>query len=754
MLGHLKKPLHITLLSRSCCQVAQSFFFSADMVQEDQAGITCYANSARGFRGILKQRYADFIVNEVDCEGKVIHLTNLNAPEEVIEGQVDDLQEDQDLNCLNMEKHIEAFKALSGNGDADLLRSLLTKYMDGKKDKCSPIVLSPDSDKSHRTEVHSFVKSRLPFLVTDTVDGPDSKSKCVRVRVVDDNCKGGRNNGKRMRGFKGSRDKKKRQKHENGDQGFDSRGAEDWPSQHGKFLQFHFYKENKDTQDALMVLGKFLGVQSRSFGIAGTKDKRAVTTQRVTVFKQQASRLAALNKKLYGIKVGDFSYVDKALVLGQLSGNQFTITLRGVAAEDDDIIKEAAVSLGNSGFINYFGLQRFGTGAVPTFTVGAALLRGDWEAAVHLILQPRDGERQDVMEARDYFMKTKDADGTLLRMPRQFVTERAVLAGLRKSPGNYLQAINSIPRTMRMMFVHSYQSYLWNHAASKRIELYGVSRVVEGDLVLCSDSENDVIASKSEAVEEDESIFSEAFEEENGHDNEVLMDVVSSSVKHVTADDVACEKFSIIDVVLPMTGSKTSLPANDVASVYEELAKRDSLDLRQSSHNVKEFSFLHLSGSYRRLIQVAKDFDWKIIKYDDHTRALAETDWGRINKKVKKVTNTSQEAAVGAEEMSTNTKGEEVTNTSQEAAVGAEEMSTNTKGEEVTNTSQEAAVGADEMSTSTKGEEKVASSPTVQTALQLQFTLPSSCYATMALRELMKISSSVEYHKALTEEGS
>lgn len=661
------------------------------MVEEDQAGITCYANSARGFRGILKQRYADFIVHELDCEGKVIHLTCLNAPEEVLEDQIDDLQEDQDLSSLNVEKHLEAFKALSGNADTDLLRSLLTKYFEGNKDECSPIVLSPDSDKSHRTEVHSFVKSRLSFLVTDTIDGPDSKSKCVRVRILDDNCNRGRNNGKRMKGFRGNRDKNKRQKHEGDVLSFDSRGADNWPSQDGKYLQFHFYKENKDTQDALMVLGKMLGIQSKSFGIAGTKDKRAVTTQRVTVFKQQASRLAALNKRLYGIKVGDFSYVDKALVLGQLSGNRFTITLRRVAANDDDIIKEAAISLGKSGFINYFGLQRFGTGAVPTFTVGAALLRGEWEAAVHLILQPRDDERQDVMEARDYFMKTKDADGTLLRMPRQFVTERAVLTGLRKSPGNYLQSINSIPRTMRMMFVHSYQSYLWNHAASRRISSFGISKVVEGDLVLCNDSEKDVTASESEAAQEDESVSSEVFEDDNAIDSEVLLDVVSTCVKHATADDVACEKYRINDVVLPLPGSKTLLPKNDVASVYKELARRDSLDVQQSSHNVKEFSFLHLPGSYRRLIQEVKDFHWKILKYDDATQALAETDWDRISKKGGKLTNTKQEAA------------------------------------------------------------EISISQPVETALQLQFTLPSSCYATMALRELMKISSSVGYHKTLTE---
>ena len=37
-------------------------------------------------------------------------------------------------------------------------------------------------------------------------------------------------------------------------------------------------------------------------------------------------------------------------------------------------------------------LQRFGSGSVPTHLIGAALLRGEWETAVSLILDPREGD--------------------------------------------------------------------------------------------------------------------------------------------------------------------------------------------------------------------------------------------------------------------------------------------------------------------------------------------------------------------------
>ncbi|KAI5081200.1 hypothetical protein GOP47_0004383 [Adiantum capillus-veneris] len=153
--------------------------------------------------------------------------------------------------------------------------------------------------------------------------------------------------------------------------------------------------------------------------------------------------------------------------------------------------------------------------------------------------------------------------------------------------------------------------------------------------------------------------------------------------------------------------SKTLLPKNDVASTYEELARKDSIDLYQSSHNVKDFSILHLPGSYRRLIQKAQELDWKILKYDNHTQDLGETDWDRINMKKGK-----------------DRKGEQGAMTASTPAFQSE----------------------------TKQEEKASSIK--HTALQLKFILPSSSYATMALRELMKIPSSVEYHKALSEDVS
>lgn len=142
-----------------------------------------------------------------------------------------------------------------------------------------------------------------------------------------------------------------------------------------------------DTSSAVQVISKKLGIRPNNVGIAGNKDKRGITTQKMTLFKIEASRLAALNGSMPNILVGDFAYVDNSLGLGDLHGNRFDIAIREVDA-DEALIGAAVESLKQHGFINYYGLQRFGTGTIRTHEIGIALLKEDFEAAAKLIMSP------------------------------------------------------------------------------------------------------------------------------------------------------------------------------------------------------------------------------------------------------------------------------------------------------------------------------------------------------------------------------
>ncbi|KAL4444565.1 hypothetical protein ABPG77_002382 [Micractinium sp. CCAP 211/92] len=425
---------------------------------EKAVGIECFANELPGFTAILKHRYADFKVNEINLEGKVVRLTTLDAPPKAgSETAVAAANGGEADPAAAVEAAVQQYAAaVSGSADLEPLRSFLQAAQHyhaatlavaaeggggrGRGGRGSapagvqppaPLVLPPMADKSARTAVHQLFRALpsgpggFPRMETNTQQESakagqqqqQQAAQCIQVEVVQ---AGGR-------GRDGGRGSGRGQKRK-------WRDSSDWAGGPGRrYLKFVLYKENMDSQQALSSLCKLLRVSHKMFAVAGTKDKRGVTAQQVTAFKLDPARLAALNPRLRGMRVGNYEFAADQLRLGDLQGNRFELVLRSVEAGSADAVSAAAEGIRSSGFINYYGLQRFGTGAVPTHRVGQALLRGRWCEAVRLLLTPRaDCARADQAEACRLYLEEGDVDKALRLMPRFLVVEPTLLqAGAR-----------------------------------------------------------------------------------------------------------------------------------------------------------------------------------------------------------------------------------------------------------------------------------------------------------------------------------
>ena len=59
---------------------------------------------------------------------------------------------------------------------------------------------------------------------------------------------------------------------------------------------------------------------------------------------------------------------------------------------------------------------------------------------------------------------------------------------------HYKDALHALPKPLQRMFVHAYQSYLFNDVVSRRVEM-GINNYVEGDIVI--DNEEHIVRDKT-----------------------------------------------------------------------------------------------------------------------------------------------------------------------------------------------------------------------------------------------------------------
>ena len=96
-----------------------------------------------------------------------------------------------------------------------------------------------------------------------------------------------------------------------------------------------------------------------------------------------------------------------------------------MVADSTETIDKAVKTVQEHGFINYYGMQRFGIAQIPTHVIGLLLLRSEWELACDTILSaPREGEQYGAREARRLWREDKDAEGALKVLPKGHVAER------------------------------------------------------------------------------------------------------------------------------------------------------------------------------------------------------------------------------------------------------------------------------------------------------------------------------------------
>ena len=146
-------------------------------------------------------------------------------------------------------------------------------------------------------------------------------------------------------------------------------------SNSGNFVVLEIKKQNCDTWELIDRLSKFLGIFSNEIGYAGLKDKRATTTQYITIPKKYSKELK--NFKSKKIEIKEICLHNKKLNIGDLEGNRFKINLHEVGKTDIFQIEKIIKLISKFGMPNYFGYQRFGKDVKDNLEKAKELLFGE-----------------------------------------------------------------------------------------------------------------------------------------------------------------------------------------------------------------------------------------------------------------------------------------------------------------------------------------------------------------------------------------
>jgi len=194
------------------------------------------------------------------------------------------------------------------------------------------------------------------------------------------------------------------------------------------YLIYSLEKTNWDSFKIISSLAKALNTKTKFIGFAGNKDKIAVTKQFISFYNISKFRIDSI--KINDIKLNFVGYSNARINLGDLKGNNFTITVRKLKSKSEI-----------PSFLyleNYFDDQRFGN-KHTTHLVGKALVKRDFKKACEII-------------------------------------------GLDVKNNDYLGALRTEQRRLLRFYLSSYQSFIFNNILSKYISSLGECRSISYSL--------------------------------------------------------------------------------------------------------------------------------------------------------------------------------------------------------------------------------------------------------------------------------
>jgi tRNA pseudouridine13 synthase len=228
-------------------------------------------------------------------------------------------------------------------------------------------------------------------------------------------------------------------------------------SESGEFAFYRLDKTGWTTPDALAAIRRRWQVDLRRLSYGGLKDRHAVTSQHLTIFRGPRRNLSHER-----IAVTYLGQRPEPFGASDIAANRFTITLRAMTAEQVRRARSALEEVSRVGVPNYFDDQRFGSVSDPPEFVAKELVLGCFERALWLALSaPYEHDRAEAKREKATLRKHWN-DWPACKAELGKCHARSIVDYLVHHPTDFKGAVARLRPEMHGLYLSAYQSYLWN----------------------------------------------------------------------------------------------------------------------------------------------------------------------------------------------------------------------------------------------------------------------------------------------------
>jgi len=233
----------------------------------------------------------------------------------------------------------------------------------------------------------------------------------------------------------------------------------------GRHRVYRVKKRKRTSLEAASVLAELAGVPVAEIGMAGLKDRQAVTLQYMSV---PSRREVYLNDRDLVIEPAGFA--SEPLSSAHSLGNGFEITVRGIRPRELSELALHVEAVREHGVVNYFGDQRFGNLRFAQGWIARDLVQGQHERALKSLICAVS-EQDDEIHARfkHAFARCWGEWRECRDIAGKFGSFHSVFEHLARDPDDFAGAFTYVSSRLRLIHLYAWQSHLWNRTVANYV---------------------------------------------------------------------------------------------------------------------------------------------------------------------------------------------------------------------------------------------------------------------------------------------